>query len=135
MFSREPVASALATGSRLNELFYLAVGEVAEIVEQIRQRRHELLPVPLVQTLVRRMRVALRVLDTQQQRRGAAEQLREWADEANRAAAANANRVGLERLLLCVHRRTERRPRRIGHPPLHRRTVRLDRDLGTPGRI
>ena len=63
-----------------------------------------------------------RVLDAQQQRRGAAEQLRQRADEAD-ACRRSRSPPGRGRSPACIAamRRLERRAVRVGHPPLHRR--------------
>ena len=72
-------------------LLHLAAGQVAEVLEQVRQRRHQLAPVVLDKTLVGGVSVALRVLDAHQQGRGPAEQVGQWADKADGSTATDAD--------------------------------------------
>src|SRR5947209_6470163 len=97
------MAPAEALASRRNGwVFRLSLdsvgGQLAQVLEQVRQRRHQLLEVAFVQALVGRVRVRLRVLDAQQQGRRAAEQLGQRPDEADGAATADRHRVAVEAL-------------------------------------
>src|SRR5262245_61625944 len=57
--------------------------EFAEVVEETHERGHEFLEVALVQALVRCVGIAQRVFDAHEQRRRAAEGVRERRDEAD----------------------------------------------------
>src|SRR6266851_7338413 len=85
-----------------------------------------------MQTLVRRMRIALRVFDPEKQRRRSAKQIRKRPDKADRAAAADRHRLLLEPRAHRIERRLECRTSRVGHPPLYMAAIRLHRDLHAP---
>src|SRR5262245_30159415 len=87
-----------------------AARQVAQVLEQVGQRRHELAQVALVQALVRCVGVALRVLDADQQRRSTVEQLGQRTDEADGAATADGGRLLLEAGLHRPQRCLERGP-------------------------
>src|SRR5436190_20305536 len=75
-----------------------------EIVKQMYERSHQFAEVSFVKALVRRVCIRLRILDSQEQCRRAAEQLCQWTDETDTAAAADGDRILFEARLQCVHR-------------------------------
>src|SRR5262249_45026006 len=99
-------------------LLHLPIREIAEVLEQVGQRRRQLAEVAGVEALVGGVGAGLRVLDAQEQSGGAAKQLGKRTDEADGAAAADRDRLDAVALLEGLHRRLERRTGRIGHPPL-----------------
>src|SRR5262249_47343894 len=97
---------------------HLAVLERTDVVEQVRQRGRQLREIFGVQALIGSVGVAGWVLDPEQESRRAAEQLGQGTNEPNRAAAANRDWLGAEALLESLAGSLERRPVRVGHPPL-----------------
>src|SRR6476646_5946168 len=77
-------------------------------------------PVAEVQALVLRVRVGVRILDADEQRRHAAQLARERLDERNRSAAAHGERARAVALLEHAEGRLEGRMRRVGVPPAGR---------------
>src|SRR5262245_36271826 len=93
---------------------HAGAGQLADVLEEMHERAHQLLPVALVQALVRGVGVAERVLNAEEQGRGAAEQIGQRADEADAAAAADADSVTAVAAAQGGHRCLERRAIRVG---------------------
>src|SRR5205085_8955958 len=92
---------------------------------------HGLLPVAEVQALVFRVRVGVRILDTDEERGHAAELFRERLDEGDRPATPDRHRALAVSLFERAKRGLKCRMARVGVPPA-RSMVGLDAALETP---
>src|SRR5262245_57097025 len=123
-FKLKWVVIAPKPGRRLDDWFGIArlfdapARRLAQVVEKADERRHEFLHVAFVQALVRGVGVTGWVFDAEQKCRRAAEQFAQGADEADRAAAADGDRVLVESFAKRSHGGLERGAVRVGHPPV-----------------
>src|SRR5262245_41589915 len=81
-------------GSRLR--FHLTIGQFPYVLEQMSYGCRQLMEIVGVQALIGSVSIGLRVLNTEQQCRRAAEQVRQRTNEADGAATADAGGFAAE---------------------------------------